>query len=239
VSAYVDNVNVEQLRLRRGEEVLDVGCGAGHVARRFLEEGYRVTGVEPSEPLRIAFDAAAVQLDGADYMLVDARAESLPFPDGRWRAAIMTEVLEHVEDPACVLAELSRVLAPGGMLCLSVPSGWTEQLYSRLHPRYLANATHRTIFSKKRLRGLLTRSGFRVVAVEGRNFIPAVLWVLHAALRSEADHTGTILQHLWVNRALERITAGLDRLRVLPLVLAVGNRVFPKSWYVYAERVTR
>jgi SAM-dependent methyltransferase len=238
VSTYVENVDVERLRLKRGDEVLDVGCGEGYLARRLVEEGYRVTGVEPSERLRAAFEAAAADLDSSAYAVIPGYAEQLPFGDARWRAAVITEVLEHVEDPATVLTELHRVVAPGGVICVSVPTSRTERLYSRLHPRYLANATHRTVFTKEGLTELLARAGFRVVHVEGRNFIPAVLWAFHSALRSEADHTGAILQHLWVNRAVELVMAALQRLRLLRVVIDGGNRVFPKSWYFYAEKVT-
>jgi SAM-dependent methyltransferase len=238
VSTYVENVDVERLRLKRGDEILDVGCGDGHLARSLVEAGYRVTGVEPSARLRAAFEEAAADLDTTAYAVVAGYAEQLPFADGRWRAAVMTEVLEHVENPATVLAELNRVVAPGGVICVSVPTSRTERLYSHLHPRYLANATHRTVFTREGLSELLGRAGFRIVHVEGRNFIPAVLWVFHAALRSEADHTGAILQHLWVNRAVELAMAVLQRLRLLRFVIDGGNRVFPKSWYFYAEKVT-
>jgi hypothetical protein len=92
------------------------------------------------------------------------------------------------------------------------------------------------IFGKRSLTELLRQCDFRVVAVEGKNFVPAVLWVFHALLRSEADHTGAINQHLWVNRIVGGLFAVLERLRLFGAVTAAGNRIFPKSWYVYAEK---
>jgi SAM-dependent methyltransferase len=149
----------------------------------------------------------------------------------------MTEVLEHVADPERVLGELHRVLAPEGRMCISVPTSFSERVYSRLHPRYSENATHVRIFPKHSLTDLLQRCGFRVIAVEGKNFIPAVHWVFHALLRSEADHTGAINQHVWVSRVVGGFFAVLERLRLLGAVTAAGNRIFPKSWYVYAEKL--
>jgi SAM-dependent methyltransferase len=236
VSKYVANVDVDKLTLRPGDTILDVGCGEGHLARQFVSAGYSVVGVEPSERLRAEFVAAGERLELTAYEVVDARAEELPFPPATWKAIVMTEVLEHVADPERVLGELHRVLAPHGRLCISVPTSFSERLYSRLHPRYSQNATHLWVFGKHSLAELLRRCGFRVVAVEGKNFIPAVLWVFHALLRSESDHTGAINQHLWVNRVVGGFFAVLERLRLVGAVTAVGNRIFPKSWYLYAEK---
>ena len=236
MSKYVANVDVEKLTLRPGDAILDVGCGEGHLARQFVSAGYSVVGVEPSERLRAEFAAGGDGFDPTVYEVVDARAEELPFSAGSWKAIVMTEVLEHVADPERVLNELHRVLAPEGRLCLSVPTSFSERLYSRLHPRYSQNATHVRVFAKHALTELLRRCDFHVVAIEGKNFIPAVLWIFHALLRSEADHTGAINEHLWVNRVVGGFFALLERLRLLGGVTAVGNRIFPKSWYVYAEK---
>jgi len=239
VSKYVANVDVEKLTLSSGDAILDVGCGEGQLARQFVSAGYVVVGVEPSERLRAEFVASGDGLDQKVYKVVDGYAEELPFPDGSWQAIVMTEVLEHVADPVRVLSELHRVLARDGRICISVPTSFSERLYSRLHPRYSKNATHVRVFGKHSLTELLQRCDFRVVAVEGKNFIPAVLWIFHALLRSEADHTGAINEHLWVNRVVGGFFAVLERLRLLGAVTAVGNRIFPKSWYVYAEKGPR
>jgi SAM-dependent methyltransferase len=236
VSKYVANIDVERLKLRSGDSVLDVGCGAGHLAREFVSRGYSLVGVEPSERLRAEFVATGAELDSAVYSVLDGRAENLPFPDGSWKAIVLTEVLEHVDDPEQVLSELHRVLALDGRLCISVPTSFSERLYSRLHPRYTVNATHLRVFTKDSLTDLLRRCDFRVVCIEGRNFVPAVLWFFHALFRSEADHTGAIRGNLWVSRVVGGFFAVLERLKLLGAVTAIGNRIFAKSWYVYVEK---
>jgi 2-polyprenyl-3-methyl-5-hydroxy-6-metoxy-1,4-benzoquinol methylase len=234
---YVANVDVERLGIGPGDGVLDVGCGEGYLARELARAGYRATGVEPDAVLRARFDAAARELAEGSCTVVAASAEDMPFPDGHWRVAIMTEVLEHVQDPRKVLRELNRVLGPGGRLCVSVPTSLTERLYARLHPRYAENATHVRVLRRDELAELLRASGFAVVHVEGKNFIPAVSWVFHALLRSDADHTGAIGQHLWVDKALGVLWWPIHRARLMRVFLAVGDRIFPKSLYVYAEKI--
>jgi ubiquinone/menaquinone biosynthesis C-methylase UbiE len=236
VSERVWNVALEHLLLRPGDALLDVGCGDGQLARQFVAAGFAVVGVEPSERLRNDFTAAGRDLDSSVYHVVDGYAENLPFEDASWRAILMTEVLEHVADPNTVLRELHRVLAPGGRLCVSVPTSFTERFYSRVHPRYTENATHVRVFTKAALFDVLERAGFRVVAVEGKNFVPAILWLFHALLRSDADHTGAINENVWISHAVGGLFAVLERLRLRAAVTAAGDRVFPKSWYVYAEK---
>lgn len=99
-----------------GDRVLEVGCGAGHVLERFA--GTARTGVDLSEGMV----ARARRRLGRDVTLLRASADRLPFPAGSFDVVLCTEVLEHVPDPRAVLAELLRVVAPGGRVVVSVPN---------------------------------------------------------------------------------------------------------------------
>jgi SAM-dependent methyltransferase len=100
-------------------KVLDVGCafGYGTVAIASGCEGKRwVAGVERDElNIRIACRAYPW------LPMVQADATTLPFPDESVDAVLILDVVEHLEDPEAVLAEVRRVLRPGGSLVLSVP----------------------------------------------------------------------------------------------------------------------
>ncbi len=168
--------------------------------------------------------------------MVDGLADRLPFGDGEIGAVVTTEVLEHVPDPEAALRELHRAMRPGAVLCLSVPTSFTELLFWRLHPRYAENATHLRIFTKPELRRLIGVCGFDVVAWEGRNFHAALLWTFHALLRTPSDHTGQILGNAWMTRAVDAGWRALQLARLDALAERAGNRVWPKSWYVYCRR---
>jgi 2-polyprenyl-6-hydroxyphenyl methylase / 3-demethylubiquinone-9 3-methyltransferase len=91
--------------------VLDVGCGAGFLSNHLAREGFAVTGLDASQD---SIDVAARHdaTKQAQYLLGDALR--LPFPDASFDVVCAMDFLEHVEEPAKAVAEMARVLKPGG-----------------------------------------------------------------------------------------------------------------------------
>lgn len=92
-------------------EVLDIGCGGGFLSNAFSEAGHQVTGIDLSnESLHVAkkYDKTGK----VKYLKADAYV--LPFLDATFDVVTAMDFLEHVEEPARVIAEISRVLRPGG-----------------------------------------------------------------------------------------------------------------------------
>ncbi|HEV8250876.1 MAG TPA: class I SAM-dependent methyltransferase [Gaiellaceae bacterium] len=94
--------------------VLDVATGTGAVARRLLDRGCAVTGLDQSPGML----AVARRRLGARAVFVEGRAESLPFADESFDALTFTYLLRYVEEPGDVLRELTRVVRPGGTVAM-------------------------------------------------------------------------------------------------------------------------
>lgn len=97
-------------------DVLELGIGSGlNLAFYDPRIVMHVTGIDPSAPLLERARARAAQVD-IPVELARGRAEDLPFDRGRFDSALVTYSLCSVEDPAAALAEVRRVLKPGGEL---------------------------------------------------------------------------------------------------------------------------
>lgn len=109
--------------------VLDVGCGDGQISRALASRGAEVTGIDPTERnLEVARERAG----GPVY--VKAGADDLPFEDASFDAVVACLVFEHIDDVDAAIAEVARVLRPGGQFSfflnhplLQTPgSGWID-----------------------------------------------------------------------------------------------------------------
>lgn len=103
---------IERRHEGAGVRVLDIGCGAGFLSNRLATRGWDVVGLDASEG-SLAVAARRDNTRSVRYELGDAR--QLPFRDESFDVACAMDFLEHVDDPARVIAEASRVLRPGGL----------------------------------------------------------------------------------------------------------------------------
>ncbi len=98
----------------QGKEVLDLGCAGGFMAEALAERGAHVKGLDPAEQAIAAAKAHAAQQGLAiDYQV--GVGEQMPYPAESFDIVVCVDVLEHVQDLDQVLAEVARVLRPGGL----------------------------------------------------------------------------------------------------------------------------
>jgi demethylmenaquinone methyltransferase / 2-methoxy-6-polyprenyl-1,4-benzoquinol methylase len=132
---------VAAIGARPDERVLDVATGTGLVAQELVRRwGCDVVGLDQS-PEMLARARARLARDpvlAAKVTLVEGEAESLPFADAEFDHLTFTYLLRYVEDPAATLAELARVVRPGGriaMLEFGVPPSPLWRAAWRLYTR--------------------------------------------------------------------------------------------------------
>ncbi len=120
--------------LRGLHSILDIGSGAGQIARHLLKYGEptaHVTGIDISTQM---LRRARNRLKSERLELVAADLAQLPFADGAFDCITCGYVLEHLPDPRPGLAEMARVLRPGGRMLLlatedSFSGAWTSRLW--------------------------------------------------------------------------------------------------------------
>ncbi|HEX5622155.1 MAG TPA: class I SAM-dependent methyltransferase [Solirubrobacteraceae bacterium] len=151
---------------RRGERVLDLGCGSGRFVAALRDAGADAIGVELAEA---ALSRARANAPGADLRLVEPDG-SLPLEHASVDLVWCSEVLEHVPDTAHLLLEARRVLRSGGRLLVTVPyHGRVKNVLIallRFDAHFDPLGQHVRFFTAHSLQTTLERSGFADVQVE-------------------------------------------------------------------------
>lgn len=196
-----------------GGRILDVGCGRGVVLGPLADHGFEVHGVERTASAAQGADPRA--LIRIAPCLADAR-----YPDDHFDEVVIWHVLEHLDDPRGTVAEVRRILRPGGRLVVAVPNfssaqaRWAGPAWFHLDaPRHLFH------FPLEALRRLLVESGFSV----------------------ESEHHFSLRQNPfgWIQSALNRFTGlprnGLytllhDRPPAAPLPFEASTRLRLRCW---------
>jgi SAM-dependent methyltransferase len=132
-------------------EVLDFGCGTGHLADHLSRRGYVLTACDMADRMiataRRNFGETAIR-----WANLPAYWRRLPFGDGSFDAIVASSVFEYVDDLEHVFSELARVLRPGGLLIFNVPDprnlrrkreAWSNRLLRPLWIRHAASTIPR------------------------------------------------------------------------------------------------
>jgi SAM-dependent methyltransferase len=231
-------VDYDLLDLRPGMTVLDLGCGEGRHAFEAYQRGARVVAldwgvseVETTKRWLGAIAEAGEAPAGARYEVVRGDLRHLPVPDACVDRVIASEVLEHVPDDARAMAEIARVLKPGGRVAVTVPRFGPERICWALSDAYHANeGGHIRIYRGDALRARLSVAGLTPGRQHHAHALHAPYWWLKCAVGVERDAAVVRAYHRllvwdltrrpWVTRVAERVL----------------DPVIGKSLVVYADK---
>ena len=164
------------------------------------------------------------------YLALRADTLALPFPAATFERVLCSEVLEHVADPAADAAELVRVVKPGGLFAVSVPTPFTEWAFRFGSDDYFNTpGGHVRIFTARDVMDLLEDQGLTVCDVHFEHaFHSLYSWVrcvfgLHDERHPAIAHFRRVLTHVMFSRPLTRAEHACDWL-------------FPKSMVIYGVK---
>jgi ubiquinone/menaquinone biosynthesis C-methylase UbiE len=151
------------LALGPGDRFLDVGCGSGDAVRAAAELGARAAGVDLA-PLMVArARTLSAGLENVEFVVGDS--EALPFERGAFSALLCSSSFHHYPAPERALAEMRRVVEPGGRLAIADPNA--DLLAVRVADRILRRRDrgHIQLYRRAELAALATAAGFERVVV--------------------------------------------------------------------------
>ena len=221
-------VDYDRLGVRAGMTLLDLGCGEGRHAFEAFRRGASVVAVdwgasEVETTKRWLGAIAEAGEAGRDAEGRVARAEvvrgdlrALPVPDASVDRVIASEVLEHIPDDVAALAEIARVLKPGGRVAVTVPRYGPERICWALSDEYHANeGGHVRIYRAGVLRARLAAAGLVPGVSHHAHALHAPYWWLKCAVGVQRDAAAVRAYHRllvwdlserpWLTRTAERL----------------------------------
>jgi SAM-dependent methyltransferase len=236
-------VNFNLFKIRDGDRFLDVGCGDG----RHSYEAYRLnngSGMTCSMDLDdLCIRKTKYVLDHMDQQngfsgnrnVLCGDALNLPFKDHSFNRIICAEVMEHVKDPDQGIEEMVRVLKPGGLLAVTVPTYVPEKGCWILDSDYYNHpGGHVRIFTARGLVRTLRRHNLGVYAIRYEHAFHSIYWILRCIFGLKNEESRIPAAYL---RFLEmQITT---KSRFVPRVERIFNFIFPKSIVIYTRRQNR
>jgi len=203
------------LPTRRDARLLDIGTHDGDFTARIVERvrPVEVTGVEV-----MPTHAQRARERGIDVVEADVE-DGLPFPDAAFDVVTANQVIEHIRHTDVLLAEIRRMLAPGGIACISTNNlcSWHNVISLALGlqppPVHVSDEvivgnplnpedgwphedwgrSHVRLFSARALTELAAHHGLRLERMTPVGYYPLPPWVARAAARADARHCAFIV----------------------------------------------
>ncbi len=183
---------LKELALTRDDYLVEVGCGGGAFLHDALRSGCRAAAIDHSpEMVRLAREVNGDAVMEHRLEVLEAEAERLPYPDGRFTCAAMTGVFGFLSDPVAALAEIHRILAKSGRLVLFTSS--RELRGTPAAPEPMASRIR--FYEDEELGELARNAGFAEARVERPNLEPFAreVGVPEAALPLFSSRAGQLL----------------------------------------------
>lgn len=228
-------VDFQRLPLRKGDRVLDAGCGEGRHIFECLRHECAILGMDLSRQslLKACFflqQLAPRKESRGKVLLLQGDALSFPFPNAIFDKIICAEVIEHVKDERKGIAELTRILRRGGKIAISVPTLFTEHLYDRLSAEYFRTpGGHVRKVVPREMARSMEENGLRIYAVGFAHAFHSPYWMLRCIFGLHDEKAALpLLYRKFLHLALFS--------RPLRLAEKACNYFFPKSIIIYAQK---
>ncbi|MET9199474.1 class I SAM-dependent methyltransferase [Gordonia sp. NPDC003585] len=186
-------VDFDRLGVGSGTKAIDIGAGQGRHSFEMFRRGADVIAFDMSESdmadVGEMFDA--MMAEGHVPASAKARAEvgdalRLPYADNSFDVVLMSEILEHVPADEAAMAEMVRILKPGGLAAVTVPRYWPEKVCWALSDEYHeVEGGHVRIYKASELADKLTAAGLEVTGTDHAHALHAPYWWLKCAVGVE------------------------------------------------------
>lgn len=214
------------------DTVVDVGCGDGGASLFCARRGAHVTVVDIDPQVIDAMTARLAAAAPYRHAAHVSNGHPLPLADAVASRVLCTEVLEHVDDPDQLLAELVRIGKPGALYLLSVPDALQENLQKHVAPpTYFQKPNHVRIIERPQFAEMVTRAGLTIQEHTQYGFFWSIWWALFWGCEVDLDKPAHPALDHWTEawRAVLALPKGAQLKQQL-------DQFMPKSQIIVARK---
>ncbi|HRR61666.1 MAG TPA: class I SAM-dependent methyltransferase [Spirochaetota bacterium] len=230
-------VDFDLLAVKDNNIALDAGCGLGRHSFEFVSRGANVFSMDMDMDCvrRTRFTLVYMRdngqaKQGTHFQVLLGNALKLPFRDNTFDRVICAEVMEHVPDDNQACHELARVLKPGGLIAITVPTYISEMIYDILTYEYFTSpGGHIRKYVPKKLAAIMENNGLKIYAVDFRHSFHTIYWLircvvgLHLEDQPMTRHYRNFLTRTLFSPFMQKVERFFDNF-------------FPKSIILYAQK---
>jgi 2-polyprenyl-3-methyl-5-hydroxy-6-metoxy-1,4-benzoquinol methylase len=195
--------------LREGMNVLELGCGTGSLCQSLYQKGIDIAGCDVSQ---VAIEHGRGKYPHLNLSVVNA--EQLPWENETFDAVLSFDVLEHLFNPDQHLAQVRRILKPGGYYLFQTPNKFINAIYETMKNRSLAwRQYHPSLHFAGQLRRRLSKHGFETQFVKMNTANAFTLKKLenHPRLRKLMGHLDFRRLPLWMQTNFYMIARKMEK----------------------------
>lgn len=211
--------------------VVDVGCGDGGAILFCAQRGAEVIAVDIDPGVIANIASRLADTPAKSYSTHVSNSTPLPIADATATRVVCSEVLEHVDDPEKVLAELVRIGKPGARYLLTVPDPLQETMQKHVAPdSYFEKPNHVRIIERQEFADMVSRAGLIIEEQAYYGFYWGMWWALFWACNIELGQTHPVLDNwsaTW--KSLLKTRRGIELKRQL-------DQFMPKSQLIVARK---
>ena len=201
LSAIEEELLLKYLEPKPNDKILDIGTGPGRMAKRVIERGARVWGLDKS--FKMLLQAKKKRISPGKYALIHTDISNpLPFKNGSFDSAYCVRVLKYVPNYEGVIKEVSRVLKSEGTFVLEISNKYSWERILRFLDIFRRDKPKRyRLFYKSEIIKLLEKHGFNVIETQALHKLPNPAWRIFGKWAYRVD---AILKKILPEQVLSR-----------------------------------
>lgn len=231
-------IRFDTFDVQPGMSFIDVGCGQGRHSYEAYRRGASVTAFDLNESdladVKSMFGAMELEGQGGPGGTAQVQhgdVTAMPYADGTFDRVLASEILEHIPEVDAAIAEIARITKPGGLVAVSVPRNWPEQICWKLSDEYHeVEGGHVRIFKASDLVARLAATGLEPIGQHHAHALHSPYWWIKCASGTDNENVLTRSYHrllVWDMMSAPKVTRLTER---------ALNPVLGKSFVVYLRK---